>query len=61
MGILALILGLLGGLSAVMGVLTAAEIAPDLGAGFTTMFWLTLGMVLLLGSIAAAVSRESYD
>lgn len=61
MGILALILGILGGLSAAMGVAAAAEVAPDLGAGFTTMFWLTLGMVLLLGCIASAVSRDTYE
>ena len=61
MGILALILGILGGLSAAMGVLEAVEVAPDIGAGFTTMFWLTLGMVLLLGCIASAVSRETHD
>lgn len=61
MGILALILGILGGLSAAMGVVTAAGVAPDIGAGFTTMFWLTLGMVLLLGCIASAVARDTYE
>jgi hypothetical protein len=61
MRILALILGILGGLSAAMGVLDAAEVTPDIGAGFTTMFWLILGMALLLGCIASIVSRETYD
>ena len=61
MAILAWILGSLGGLSAVMGILTAAGIVPSLGVEFTTMFWLTLGVVLLLASIAAAVSRTEYE
>lgn len=61
MGILAWIFGSLGGLCAVMGIVTAAEVAPSLGEGFTAMFWLTLGMVLLLVSIAFAVSRTSYE
>ncbi|MFC1988070.1 hypothetical protein ACFLVH_06010 [Chloroflexota bacterium] len=62
MGILACIFGILGGLSAVMGIITATGVIPSPGAEFTTMFWLTLGAVLLLGSIACAVSRSgSYE
>ena len=61
MGILAWVFGILGGLCAVMGVITAAEVLPPLVAGFTTMFWLTLGAVLLLACIAFAVSRTSYE
>ena len=64
MGILAWVFGTLGGLCAVMGIITAAEVAPllaDLPAAFTAMFWLTLGVVLLLGCIAAAVSRSMYE
>lgn len=62
MGILALILGSLGGICAVIGIVTAAEVAiPLLGAEFTAMFWLALSAVLLLGCVAAAVSRTSYE
>ncbi len=62
MAILAWILASLGGLSAVMGIITAAEVIPVLGAEFTTMFWLTLSAVLLLGCIAAAVgTNNSYE
>ena len=61
MGVFALILGILGGLGVVMGVITAAEIIPLLGAEFTAMFWLVLSAILLLGCIAAAVSRSGYE
>lgn len=61
MAILAWLLGALGGLCAVMGIITAAEIDTMLSAEFSSMFWLTLGAVLLLGCIAAAVSRTSYE
>ena len=59
MAILAWFFGSLGGLCAVMGVITAAEIIPSLGAEFTTMFWLVLSAILLLASIAAAVGKSS--
>ena len=63
MAIAAWIFGVLGGLCAVMGIITAAEvIAQDLlGAEFTAMFWLALGAVLLLACIAASLSRSSYE
>ncbi len=61
MGILALILGSLGGICAVIGIVTAAEVNLPLGAEFTAMFWLALSAVLLLGCVAAAVSRTSYE
>ena len=64
MAILAWVFGILGGLCAVMGILTAVEVIPlltELPPAFTSMFWLTLGAVLLLGCIAAAVSRSSYE
>ena len=62
MGILALILGSLGGICAVIGIVTAAEVEiPLLGAGFTAMFWLALSAVLLLGCVAAAISRTTYE
>ena len=69
MGVLALILGILGGLCAVMGVITALEVAPTFVNGeeligpivATTAFWLGLAVILLLGCIAAAVSRSPYE
>ncbi len=61
MAILAWVLGILGGLCAVMGIITAAGIVPLLGAEFTAMFWMALGTILLLACIAAAVSRSEYE
>lgn len=61
MAIVAWIFGILGGLCAVMGIITAAEINTLLGAEFTAMFWLALSAVLLLACIAAAVSRSEYE
>ncbi len=64
MGILAWVFGILGGLCAVTGIITATEVIPvlaELPTAFTAMFWLTLGVVLLLACVAAAVSHSSYD
>ena len=61
MAIAAWVFGILGGLCAVMGIITAAEVNTLLGAGFTAMFWLALSAVLLLACIAAAVSRSEYE
>jgi len=64
MGVLAWILGILGGLCAVMGILTAVEVAPEFvaGADWTTWgFWLALAVVLLVGSVAAAVGRGGAE
>ena len=64
MAILASILGILGGLVAVVGIITALEVVPlltELPEAFTEMFWLVLSAILLLGCIAAAVSRTEYE
>ncbi len=62
MVILAWISGILGGLCAVMGIITAAEVITiDIPDAFTAMFWLALSAVLLLACIAAAVSRTEYE
>ena len=61
MGILALIFGILGGLCAVMGIITAAGVVLLLGVEFTSMFWMVLSVILLLSCIAFAVSRGSYE
>jgi hypothetical protein len=47
MGIAAAIVGVVGGLSAVMGILTILEIDLGIGSEFTWMFWLVLAGVLL--------------
>ena len=57
MGMTALIFGIVGGLCAVMGVVTAAEVVPSLGAAYTWMFWFAVSVILLLICIAFAVSR----
>ena len=61
MGILALIFGILGGLCAAMGIITAAGVVPLLGVEFTLMFWMVLSVILLLSCIAFAVSRGGYE
>lgn len=61
MGMFALILGIVGGLCAVVGILTAAGVAPLLGAAFTWTFWFGLAGVLLIACIAAVLSRSPYE
>ena len=57
MGMLAWIFGAIGGLCAVMGIITAAGVDTLLGAEFTAMFWLALSAILLLACIAFTVGR----
>jgi len=55
MGIMsAWIFGILGGLCAVMGIVNATAVVPEL-AGLTWMFWLMLSGILLLVSIAFTI------
>jgi len=61
MAILAWILAILGGLCAVMGIITATGVIPLVGAAFTAMFWLALAGVLFLACIAAALGRGGYE
>ena len=64
MGLFALILGILGGLCAVMGIFTAAEAVPlvtDAITGFTGIFWLGLAGVLFLAAIASLLARTPYE
>ena len=64
MAILAWILGILGGLCAVMGIVTAldmVEFLDSLPAGFNSMFWMVLAAILLLGTIASLLSRTEYE
>ena len=64
MGILAWILGCLAGLSGTMGIIVASDTISalaDLPAPMTAMFWLTLGILLMLGCIAALNSRTEME
>ncbi|MFC1860409.1 hypothetical protein ACFLYC_02415 [Chloroflexota bacterium] len=61
MGISAWVCGILGGLCVVWGVITATGVVAEY-AGLTWMFWMVLGAILLLGSIALTVGRgEGYE
>ena len=62
MGTIAAILGGIGGLCAVMGIVTALEVMPALGEQFTWMFWFVLSAILLLSAIAMSLGRsQSVD
>jgi len=51
----ALVFGILGGLSAVLGGLTLGGVIPLIVPGFDWMFWFAASIVLLLASIACGV------
>ena len=57
MGILAAIVSAIGGLCAVMGVITAAGLILLIMPEFTWMFWFVLSAILLLASIALGLGR----
>ena len=57
MGVLAAIIGAIGGLCAVMGVITAAGLIVLIMPEFTWMFWFVLSAILLLASIALGLGR----
>ena len=62
MGTIAAIIGSIGGLCAVLGIVTAAEVLPPMGEQFTWMFWFVLSIILLLSSIAINFGRGgSYE
>ena len=58
MGIIALLFGMLGGAGAILGIITAIEILPPLGAAFTWEFWFMLSGILFLASIACGVGHS---
>ena len=60
MGILAWILGSLGGACAIVSILTAVAVIPEV-LMLTWIFWMMLGAILLLGSIASALGRGGYE
>ena len=59
MGVLALILGILGGLCTIAGVLTAAGLISPVSAAFTGIFWLGLAGVSFVAAITCLVARGS--
>ena len=62
MGTIAVIVGAVGGLCAVLGIITAIEVPLNIGDQFTWMFWFVLSAILLLACIAFAVGRGGgYD
>ncbi len=61
MGMLAWLFGSIGGLCAVMGIITALAMVPEY-AGLTWGFWLAISAILLLATIAFAIgARGQYD
>jgi hypothetical protein len=57
MGTFAAILGGVGGLCAVMGIITALEVVEKIMPELTWMFWFVLSAILLLGAIALQSGR----
>ena len=60
MGILAWVFGILGGLCAVMGIITALEVISEVAA-LTWTFWLMLSAILLLVCIAFVNTSGGYE
>ena len=58
MGMLAWIFGIIGGLCAVMGIITALDVVPQFGTELTWMFWLVVSAIMLLVAIAFSVGRS---
>ncbi len=64
MRILAWILGCLAGLSGILGIVVATDTISALSSlpePMTAMFWLTLGILLMLACIAALNSRSEME
>jgi hypothetical protein len=69
MVLLAMILGVLGGICGILGILSAVEVLPGFISGTevlgsmvtTTGFWWGLAGLLILASIATSVGRERYE
>ena len=60
MGMLAWIFGIIAGLCALTGILTAVEGIPQIPA-LNWMFWFALSGILLLATIAFAVGGRGYE
>ena len=61
MGVLALILGILGGLCTIMSIITATEIILLVTPTFTAIFWLVLAGVLFVAAITCLVARGAQE
>lgn len=59
MGAMAAIIGAVGGLSAVMGILDALNVVPQVSPELTWTFWFQLAVILLLAAIALALGRHN--
>ncbi len=60
MGIMGAILGSIGGLAAVMGIVTALEVIPLITPQLTWTFWFILSAILFLAAITFLLGREEY-
>jgi len=60
MSIIAAMLGAIGGLAAVMGVITVLEVIPLVTPQLTWTFWFSLSAILLLAAIVILLGREEY-
>ena len=61
MGTIAAIIGGIGGLSAILGIITIFEVMPPFNEELTWVFWFVLAVILLLASIAMNVGRGGYE
>ena len=61
MGVLALVLGILGGLCVIMSVITAVQVIPIYFIGFTDIYWLGLAGILFIATIACLVARGAQE
>jgi len=57
MGVLACVLSVLGGLCAIMGIITAVEVVPLLGVQLTWLFWFGLAGVLFVAGITSLIAQ----
>lgn len=61
MGIFALILGVLGGMSGVMAILTAVDVVPMIHNEMDMIFWFWVAAILMLSAIASLLTRTFGD
>lgn len=61
MGVLALILGILGGLCIITSIITVSEVIPLVFIGFTGIYWLGLAGVLFVVAITCLVARGAQE
>ena len=57
---MAWITGIIGGLCMAMGIVTALEAIPLMGAELTWLFWFALSGILLLASMVFSQARGEY-